>query len=252
MQPSHTHFLVLHDRLADLHPGAILEAKALAAATVDPLTATADAVWRVLWDKPLYANNRVQVADRLVGSIQAEMPGAWRIWGADPATFVIRQSCPGIQRTNFDVLGYLATEFVARHSIALHRLCRIQGAANALRARAARLSQPLADIVGRSLSEIVPALQREFGTGWGPITVLHALTDLGMAVKPDIHLVRSVRFLNLTTGLADGKLPDALDTIRINADVRGLLKGIGRPDTPAELRYVDKVLMELSRCKVLL
>jgi hypothetical protein len=247
MPSPQTRFIALHDRLCAEHPDAIREAKRLAAATVDPRTATADAIWRVLWDKPLYANTRVQVADRWVASVLAEMPDAWRIWGADPKVFAIRHLRPGVQRQNFEVRGNVANDFVTRHGIALHRLCRIQGAATALRARASRSERPFSDIHERPLSDLVPALQREFGPGWGPITVLHALTDMGLAVKPDLWLVRSVRFLNITPGIAADKVPGLADTIRINADVRSLLKATGRPDTSAELRYVDKVLMELSK-----
>lgn len=251
MPSPHARFIALHDRLATEHPDAIGEAKRLAAATVDPRTATADAIWRVLWDKPLYANNRVKVADRWVASILAEMPEAWRIWGVDPHVFSIRQLRPGVQRDNFEVRGDLASDFAKRHSIALHRLHRIQGAATALRARAHLSQYPFADVADRSLSDLVPALQREFGPGWGPITVLHALTDMGLAVKPDLHLVRCVRYLNLTPGIAADRVPGLADTIRINADVRTLLKTIGWPDTSAELRYVDKVLMELSNRRLL-
>ena len=70
------HFLKLHDRLAALHPDAIAEAKALAAATVDPRTATTDDIWRIIWDKPLFANARVNVAKRWVANIEQDMQGA--------------------------------------------------------------------------------------------------------------------------------------------------------------------------------
>lgn len=247
----HMRFLALHDRLAALHPDAIREAKTLAAATVDPQTASPDAIWRVLWDKPIFSNARVEVAKRWVASLEDEMQGAWKSWGADPKVFNIRQVSPGVKRESFEVQGTLAADIVARHSIALHRLYRIQGAATALRARVSRRTPPFADLVGRSLADIIPTLQTEFGPGWGVITVLHALTDMGLAVKPDLHLVNTMRVLKLSSGLSNRKVPDFRDAVRINQDVRALLQALGRSDAPSELRYIDKVLMDLSHRGVL-
>ena len=247
----HQHFLALHDRLATQHPDAILEAKALAAATVDPQTATPDQIWRVLWDKPLYANARVDVAKRWVADINDDMQGAWQVLGADPAVFTVRQVRPGMKRECFEVQGDLGRDFIARHSVALHRIYRIQGVAKALKARALRYAHPFADIVGRPLSDVIPLLQAEFGPGWGVITVLHALTDMGLAVKPDIHLVKTMRFLKLSNGISDRKVPDFRDAIRINDAVRQLLAAIGQTDNPSDLRYIDKVLMDLSHRDVL-
>jgi hypothetical protein len=242
----HTLFLTLHDRLAKLHPDAIAEAKTLAASTVDPRDATPDVIWRVLWDKPLFANARVEVAKRWVAEIEPEMAGAWQVLGKDPAVFNIRQVRPGVKRDSFEVQGDFGREFVARHRVALHRLYRIQGAAAAVRHRAARNTYPFADLVGRTLSDVITMLQNEFGSGWGVITVLHALTDMGLAVKPDLHLVKTMRSLKLIEGLADRKVPDFRDALRINQAVRKLLAAIGRSDEPSDLRYIDKVLMDLS------
>ena len=247
----HKLFLTLHDRLSELHPDAIQEAKTLALNTIDPRIAEPDTIWRVLWDKPLFANARVEVAKRWVAGIEPEMAGAWKILGADPAVFKIRQVRPGMKRECFEVEGALAREFVRQHRVALHRLYRIQGAAVALRARAVRNAHPFADIVGRTLSETIPALQSEFGPGWGVITVLHALTDMGLAVKPDLHLVNTMRKLKLSHGLADRKVPDFRDAVQINKDVRQLLAAIGRSDNPSDLRYIDKVLMDLSHRNIL-
>lgn len=78
----HTHFLALYDRLAALYPDAMHVAKAMAASTLDPRTATPDAIWRMLWDKPLYANARVDVDKRGVATINDAMKGAWQVTGA--------------------------------------------------------------------------------------------------------------------------------------------------------------------------
>lgn len=250
-EAAHMRFLALHDILSSRHPNAIEEAKMLAASTIDPRFASADAVWDVLWNKPLYANARVPVANRWVEEIRADMKGAWEIMGADPAVFRILHKAPGVKRECFEVQGDLAIDLVARHRIALHRLHRIQGAAIALRARASRSQCPFEDLVGQPLRASIAALQGEFGAGWGVVTVLHALTDMGLAVKPDLHLVATMRKLGLSTGLSGRKVPDIRDAILINEDVRALLRATGQAETPSDLRYADKVLMELSRLGLL-
>lgn len=245
--PSPSRYLALHDALATKHPDSIRKASALAASTLDPRTATADEAWCLLWDKPLFANTRVRTAERRVAAIADDMIGAWRIWGADPAMFRIRQIRPGVKRDSFEVLGALGQDLVARHSIALHRLYRIQGAAAALRVRAARSAQPIADLWGRPLKDIVPQLQHEFGPGWGPVTVLHALTDLGLAVKPDLHLVATMNMLEPDANYRVGTAANAKGALHINKGVCTLLDAIGHAPTPKNLRYIDKVLMEISR-----
>lgn len=250
-EAAHLRFLALHDTLRTHHPDAIEEANRLAAATIDPRFANAESIWGLLWNKPLYANARVSVAQRWVEDIRAEMDGAWKFIGADPLVFRILHKTPGVKRECFEVQGELAHDFVTRHRIALHRLHRIQGAATALRARASRCQAPFEELVGKPLRDSIAHLQGEFGPGWGVVTVLHALTDMGLAVKPDLHLVATVRALGLSTGISARKVPDIRDAILINEDVRTLIRATGRAETPPELRYTDKVLMEMSRLGLL-
>ena len=76
--------------------------------------------------------------------------------------------------------------------------------------------------------------------GLGEITVLHALTDMGLAVKPDLHLTNTMRHFGL----------NPRDPLEINAHVGDLLCALrrsGRANIPKKIRYVDKVLMEISR-----
>lgn len=233
-------FLELHDQLEEQHPKSINEAKRLAKETVDPASAMEGEIWRILWDKPLFANARVKTAERWIDSIVAEMKDSWRTWGKDPDEFKICQACPGSRRDCFEVQGEAALSFESRHTIPRHRLYAIQGAATALRARTGHGRPPFEDLPGRALSEVVPELRREFKWGWGHVTVLHALTDMGLAVKPDLHLTNVMRHLGLASR----------DPLEINEHVRELLRALGtsrRADIPNEIRYVDKVLMEISR-----
>lgn len=233
-------FLELHDELVEQHPKSINEARRLAKRTVDPATASEEKIWRILWDKPLFANARVKTAERWVDSIEAEMDSSWETWGKDPDVFYIKYSGSGNRRECFMFKGKAALDFESRHTIPRHRLFAIQGAASALRSRSGHDRPPFADLPGKSLSEIVEMLRVEFDWGWGKITVLHALTDMGLAVKPDLHLTNTMRHLGL----------ESRDPLEINEHVGKLLCALGtseRTDIPNEIRYVDKVLMEISR-----
>jgi hypothetical protein len=130
--------------------------------------------------------------------------------------------------------------------IAMHRPFAIQGAAGALRTRATEITPPYADLVNAGPNVMVPTVQREMGPGWGHITVLHFLTDLGLACKPDLHLVRTVRHLGLSLDLKDQKVPTLADAITINRRVRLLVETLYGSVSPARLRYIDKTLMDIS------
>ncbi|MYA88095.1 MAG: hypothetical protein F4X97_06530 [Boseongicola sp. SB0662_bin_57] len=235
-------FLELHDLLAEQHPKSIDKAKGFAGSTIDPNSAMESEVWRILWDKPLFANARVKTAKGWRSSIKKEMKDSWRTWGEKPDEFDIRKDKPGRRSDCFVVRGDTARSFVSRYTIPLHRLYAIQGAAKALCLRASTRHgrPPFDDLPGRPLPEVVDDLCDKFGWGWGRVTVLHALTDMGLAVKPDLHVTNTVRHLGL----------DSRDPLEINEHVVELLRELGksgRDDIPKSIRYIDKVLMEISR-----
>lgn len=240
-------FFSLKDRLADKYPCVLSEADSLAESIVDPRSATADEVWSILWDKPLYANVKVEIALQWIKTLREGAIPDWHIMGSGTETFLIVKPRRGIKRDDFEVHGPLAQNLVARSTCALHRLYAIQGAAIALRERAALSEAPFADLVETKLADIVPQLRKEFGAWWGAVTVLHALTDLGLAVKPDRQLIRSVQALGFCPNVSNVSSPSLRDTIEINAAVRSLLGDIGWPQTPQNLRRLDKILMEISR-----
>ena len=237
-------FLKLHDQLAKTHPKSINKAKRLAKKTLNPSTDMQEEVWRILWDKPLFANVRVKTAKGWIDSVKKEMKkeGSWRTWGEKPDEFDIHKDKPGRRRDCFDVRGQAARSFLDRCTIPLHRLYAIQEAAKFLcrRSRERPDRPPFEDLPNRQLREAVRKLRGDFGWGWGEVTVLHALTDMGLAVKPDLHLTNTVRHLGL----------DSREPLEINEHVHQLLITLGsewQADIKNKLRYVDKVLMEISR-----
>ena len=243
-------FLSLHDELKEKFCKSIKEARWLTENTVDPKTECPEKTWNVLWDKPLFANVHVGGGVNWRKQIESEMPGAWRTWGLDG--FRIRKVAPGKKRECFKVHGKQAKEFVERHAnIPRHRLYAIQGAAAAMRS----CCRPFAHLPGfPCVSEVnVRELEDIFGWGWGRTTVMHALTDVGLSVKPDTNLARTVRASDLVPGLPENRIPTLAQAAEINRAVFELLDGIrsaGRTDItdiPNPHRYIDKVLMDISR-----
>ena len=239
-------FLALERSLLERYPAEIKAARDLAKQVVDPTVSDTDAVWSVLWNKPLFANARVSVAKGWCDKLKPHMAAAWRQWGSRPDYFQITKIGKGVRRLSFEISGEAAEEIDAT-GIALHRLYAIQGAAKATHKRNHRSDIPYRELADIAIDDAVHFLRQEFGTGWGQITVLHFLTDLGLAVKPDLHLVRTMRALLRSELSIQNRVPSFHEAIEVNIAVKGLMKDLGRPRTSANIRYMDKILMEISR-----
>lgn len=219
--------------LADRCPAEITEAKLLADSVVDPNGSDADTVWSVLWGKPLFANTRVPVAENWCRNLSPHMVGAWKLWG-EPDHFLITKTGRGIQRSSFVLTGQ-AAKAITQSGIALHRLYAIQGAAKATRHRAASSHTPFEDLPKLELQAALKLLREEFGAGWGPITILHFLTDLGLAVKPDLHLMRTMQ--HFFGPLArNGKVPNSSEAIAVNRAVQLFAHKLGLQPSPSSTR----------------
>lgn len=236
------------------HRTALADAERLRDSVVDPRTANAEACWAVMWNKPLYANTYVAIGQRYEEAIARDMYGAWRFIGINPKQYKITHLRGSNASTNFTVDGALANQIRADHKIALHRLLAIQGAAQLLRERVETFGEqaPFSNASEEPLDTLIPLLRTTLGRGWGHITVMHMLTDLGLSVKPDLHLVAAVQRLGLLTNMERTKVPSQQDAVLISEAVATLAKDFaGGSASPANLRYVDKILMEASRQKML-
>lgn len=169
----------------------------LATLPVDPRSATAGQAWRVIRDKPLFANTKVATGWRWVNELMPFMEDTWRVWGADPAQFKIIRTGRGRDAGSFDVMGLEAKRVRAATRTSVHRLYAIQNAAALLRRMTAQSERPVARFWTEPLDSLVPDLVRGFGWGWGATTVLHMLADFGVACKPDLHVMRSLRYLGI-------------------------------------------------------
>jgi hypothetical protein len=130
----------------------------------------------------------------------------------------------------------------------VHRLYAIQNAAGLLREFADRSDMPVLTFWTEPLDTLVPDLRRKLGWGWGPITVLHMLTDFGVAGKPDLHVMRSLRQFGIWSSHSDQ--PSEAEAKAVNDVIRQMVLKTGEL-TPARLRRIDIELMALSRYGVI-
>lgn len=225
----------------------------IANGVVDPKTANAEACWQVMWRVPLYANTFVSNGDGMIERLAPFMDGAWRTWGKSDGPYHIEHLGGANKTENFAVGGHEAVQ-IALCRVARHRLFAIQGAAKGLREITAEHGDtaPFASFPETSLDQLVPRLIELFGRGWGPTTVLHMLTDFGLAVKPDLHLMRTIKSLGLVPNLKTSGVPNLSEALSINAAVRKLAADIYGPDfAPRDLRLLDVLLMEASRQRLI-
>lgn len=225
------------------------EAEKLRAGVADPATASAETCWTHIWDKPLYANTFVQTGRSYYEALRPYMDGAWRFIGKDRAQFLIEHKS-GRTANDFKAHGTIPEKVSEKPKIAGHRLLAIQNGAAFLRKKVEEHGEkaPFASLADRPLDRLVPDLKSELGRGWGHITILHMLTEFGLAVKPDVHLVRAVKALGLLPGLPETDAASLKNAVAIVDAVKALAPTIlGRAATRADLRFIDKVLMEASR-----
>lgn len=220
----------------------------LARLPIDPRSATAAQAWRAMWDKPLYAYTKVATGRRWVAELEPFMDTAWEIWGSDPEQFMITRIGRGRDAGSFQVIGAQAKEVRAATGTSVHRLYAIQNAAGLLRDLADRSDTPVLTFWTEPLETLVPDLRRKLGWGWGPITVLHMLTDFGVAGKPDLHVMRSLRQFGIWSSPSDQ--PSEAEAKAVNDVIRQMALKTGEL-TPARLRRIDIELMALSRYGVI-
>lgn len=231
---------------------AIRMAQELADGIVDPATASTEECWEKIWSKPLFANMRVEGGEKAAAKLRPFMADAWRDWGCMSGRIIITHNGSTNKRENFSVTGSGAAE-IDQLGIARHRLLAIQGGANLLRSLVQEdPNHPFQPLVALDRKGMVDRIRSGAGRGWGPITTLHLLTEFGLAIKPDLHVVNTVNALNLLPGLRSDKVPSLKNALAIIDAVDKLGKQLfGNDYGPRKRRYLDKILMELSRQNLL-
>ncbi|MET1755535.1 hypothetical protein ABVV53_08690 [Novosphingobium sp. RD2P27] len=233
-------------------PDMVRDAEELAADIGKPERDGPSEVWRHMWNKPLFANTMVQIGLNWVAQLTPFVEGdLWRQWG-DPTRPYLTLNGPANRNDSFAYTDYAPPQ-LRELPITKKRLFAVQGAAQALARWSAQSAAPLIRFVPLDRHDLVPTMMHELGRGWGHITTMHFLTDVGLSVKPDRWLVRTMVWANL----GGNDLTDILDTnravpslpqaIAIDLAVKKLVIEVDGVLTPRRLRYFDKILMEASR-----
>ncbi len=238
----------LEAQLAANAPEALEKARKLSSEILDPRFADRDEIWTRVWDKPLYANAQSGTGEMWGEKLKPYMDEALLTWGKEGGDFCIEREgghhiCANDSYKNNNGLPKKVREDTG---IAWYRLYYIQNAACGMRSFPEH--RPFAQFADKPLSKTVRTLRRTLGVGWGQVTTMHLLTDLGMAVKPDRHLVRTCKELGLIDDFdvpSSGELKVA-QTDTLNDRVKEICRTKYGEYTSQNLRYVDKLLMEIS------
>jgi hypothetical protein len=234
-----------------------------------PKEISTDTFWTFGKDKPCWSNINVKIGERLVRDLHSSSEfESFHTIGGDAWRIDMKQEGRKWQSNqNFTLTGESARHFM--ESLSPRGLASFRWRLYAIRQFAlslfsekgtlpmiTALSADPSTIVSKDLYSWTKIFATRAGRGWGATTVNHLLTDLGLSVKPDLHLRRSaVRLGILDDILVDtptkeiDKLGYKLDSKIVHRllDLSKLISPIANPSPRTTLREMDKVLMELSR-----
>ena len=245
-------YKILESKLKLKRPVEIYEAEQLADNVIDPSNTPIEKVWRCIWEKPLYANTRVETADKWITKLEPYMKNSLNTWGEQEDLLITKKGSSG-KNIDFIFEGNLKSE-IKGLSISYARLYSIQCAAISIRGMMTNNLYPLSNIMNQNYSFKKMMKQMSFGYGWGPITRLHALTDLGLAVKPDLHVCRTIHHLGMCPEIPKGvEQPSTKQCISINVACIELLNELQKrfPIEGHRLRSLDYKLMRISKREIL-
>jgi len=246
--------------------------KVIALCALLPSQIDVEAIWRFGRDKPCFSNITVSSGQRIAKDIALSQDfDSWQqIAGSDWTVTMKSGGQRWKSNDNFDVSGKAISNYVSTlerggFKSYLWRLYAIRELALAL--NRGILSSSISELASHLNSGgVLPLDQHErwttefgylAGRGWGYTTAYHMLTDLGVSVKPDIHLTRSVVRMGLLApsypiNLSIDKISGAQELQHLAAksaiELSQLITPTACPANPrTAMREVDKVLMEWSR-----
>lgn len=263
-------YQVVRDELIARSPSAWSEVVDLCAQV--PAQITADSFWQYGKDKPCWSNIKVAMGRRIADDLDLSRDFTSHRKIASPAWEVqMIEAGPSWKKsTNFRMAGASARQFMEKLE---------PGGLKSYRWRLYAIRQFAQALTGGPALDMVHGLIRDrfdfgpagihawasrfaklAGHGWGATTVQHLLTDLGLGVKPDLHLRRSA----VRMGLLAPSVPRDLAYAEVDARARELdplavdaimamaphVQSTANPGSASPLREIDKVLMEWSRQEI--
>lgn len=243
-------FSALKQELYTKYPEAHEEAKALASSIVDPAIADAETVWSVLWPKPLYSGKQVEVSKTWYEQLKPSMSGVWKQMHYDYGPYEIRKDTAPCSSGKMNVSSFvpIGPEVMAlklRANAPPKSYYGMVGAAMALNELIKTSDRPFAHLPSEITADTIRNVQANFGYGWGHITVMHFLTDMGLCCKPDRHLLNTMKALGLYSKDPQ-KSPTLLQAVKVFRLAKEILIQIEGEVTPRGLRELDKNLMDIS------
>lgn len=224
-------------------------------------------VWQFGRDKPCWSNITVELGKRISDDLaKSDAFNCHSIIASDEWRITMLEKGPRWKAAeNFNASGRAISEFFRNlqpgglksykwKMYAIRNLALALQNDEIVRSMVADLS-----LNGRIPSEKLKGWTKEFSTrigrGWGPVTVYHMLTDLGLTPKPDLHLRRSAIRMGLLSPAVPSSIAEDLITFKYDHEVVLAVIKLSEQITPAAypqsprsaLREVDKVLMEWSR-----
>ncbi len=234
-------------------------------------------VWLCGRGKPCWSNIKVELGERIVDdlSLSIDFDDYHKIAGDDWNIKMLETGRKWKSNSNFEPIGKSVKKFLKQSSEKkggllasfVWRLYAIRQFAISLTREDGTLPMVREVIAnkGRLPTSNVHAWATGFamraGMGWGATTVNHMLADLGLSVKPDLHLRRAVVRMgllgpeypsNMNADTID-EMASVLDPKAVSAviDLSQHIAPTARPDASNALREMDKVLMEWSRLGML-
>lgn len=231
-----------------------------------------ETIWMFGRDKPCWSNIKVAGGERIAQDLEKSSDfDSFKTIASDD--WLIVKTGSGYANSKFTIIGHSVKSYLASLSeggFASYKwkLFSTRQLALAFANEKNRIHELIDEVVLRQVldSQRIGQWTKKFhklaGFGWGYVTTNHMLADLGLSIKPDLHVRRSGVKLGLTsitpTTLTDSEIDglSAAVDFEIVRTALALAKYIdplakaglsGAKKNKVALREMDKTLMEWSR-----
>ncbi|SCA55414.1 hypothetical protein MTBPR1_100055 [Candidatus Terasakiella magnetica] len=256
-------YVRLHDKLRAEFPDCMKTDDQLQTTLFPCDTSTTEQIWLNFWQKPIRSSAKLKQGEKIVEKNSGRFEGIWKDMTPDNSPYEIirvdKEKRVGSysNKKNFIFAGDKAKEYASNPTIAKHRFLAIFNAGICFKKRHDKHgANPFPELVMRDdvaafiasdgFMKIVRNFSKEFGFLWGPITVCHFLTDCGLSVKPDLHMIRTLKYIGLFPVDKSDNLQSAKKVVDVVRIVTQLCQEVYGEVTPENLRRFDLYLLRIS------
>jgi len=207
-------------------------------------TADIDHVWSKLWDKPLYAGMRETTAIKWKKQLE-------NLKIHEGKTRIEISSDPNII-LDFKKKSDVKVTVPDNRLLSIHLAAKYLSDLKEKEKRGSIIFPNLKKSCNKKLlmTSTVEKLKNSLGRGWGHTTVFHFFTDIGISIKPDLHVARTLNYIGISEFIAeikDSYRPNQDECIDIHFAILQMNKILIEKSPRYTLRYIDKILMNFSR-----